>query len=232
MGASSLRVGVLFSGGKDSTYTIWVLQHQGWEIPVLVTVQPKRPESFIFHYPGIESTSLQSKALGIDQVFIREETSGLDELQNTLSLVKRDYGIEGVATGAVASDYQKTRFDHICDSTGLRSFNPLWHKKPETIVDDLIQARFDAIISGVATRGLDKSWLGRHLDANAWKELKQLSRQYGIHLTGEGGEYESFAVDAPNFKHAIRIEKTREVWDGQSGYVIIEEALLIDKILN
>src|SRR2546430_5450062 len=92
MGASSLRVGVLFSGGKDSTYTIWVLQHQGWEIPVLVTVQPKRPESFIFHYPGIESTSLQSKALGIDQVFIREETSGLDELQNTLSLVKRDYG--------------------------------------------------------------------------------------------------------------------------------------------
>src|SRR3989442_1791233 len=141
MGASSLRVGVLFSGGKDSTYTIWVLQHQGWEIPVLVTVQPKRPESFIFHYPGIESTSLQSKALGIDRVLIREETSGLDELQNTLSRVKRDYGIEG-------------------------------------------------------------------------------------------GEYESLVVDAPNFKHVIGIEKTREVWDGQSGYVIIEEASLIDKILN
>src|SRR5881409_3332386 len=92
MGASSLRVGVLFSGGKDSAYAVWLLQHQGWEIPVLVTVQPKRPESFIFHYPGIESTSLQTKALGIDQVFIREETSGLDELQNTLSLVKRDSG--------------------------------------------------------------------------------------------------------------------------------------------
>jgi len=61
---------------------------------------------------------------------------------------------------------------------------------------------------------------------------KRLSRQYGIHLTGEGGEYESFVVDAPNFKRAIRIEKIREVWDGQSGYVIIEEALLIDKILN
>src|SRR5438128_11939751 len=107
MGASSLRVGVLFSGGKDSAYTIWLLQHQGWEIPVLVTVQPKRPESFTFHYPAIESTSLQSKALGIDRVLIREETSGLDELQNTRSRVKRDYGIEGVATGAVASDYQR-----------------------------------------------------------------------------------------------------------------------------
>src|SRR2546427_12133664 len=185
MGASSLRVGVLFSGGKDSTYTIWVLQHQVWEIPVLATVQPKRPESFIFQYPGIESPSLQSKALGIDRVLIREETSGLDELQNTLSRVKRDYGIEGVASGAVASDYQKTRFDHICDSTGLRSFSPLWHKKPETIVDDLIQARFDAIISGVAARGLDRSWLRRNLVANAWKELKQITRQDGIHLTRE-----------------------------------------------
>src|SRR2546427_4246460 len=194
MGASSLRVGVLFSGGKDSTYTIWVLQHQGWEIPVLVTVQPKRPESLIFHYPGIESTSLQSKALGIDQVFIREETSGLDELQNTLSRVKREYGIEGVATGAVASDYQKTRFDHICDSTGLRSFNPLWHKKPETIVDDLIQARFDAIISGVAARGLGKSWLRRHPGANARKEPKQVFRQFRVHFTGESGEDQSFVV--------------------------------------
>src|SRR3989441_10090446 len=178
MGASSVRVGVLFSGGKDSAYAIWLLQHQGWEIPVLVTVQPKRPESFIFHYPGIESTSLQSKALGIDRVLIREEKSGLDELQNTLSRVKRDYGIEGVATGAVASDYQKTRFDHICDSTGLRSFSPLWHKKPATIADDLIQARFDAIISGVAARGLDRSWLVRQLDAYRLEEMKQPILQY------------------------------------------------------
>ena len=227
-----MRVAVLFSGGKDSAYTIWLLQHQGWEVPVLVTVQPKGPESFMFHYPSIESTRLQSKALGIDQVLVGAETSGLEELQSTLSRVKRDYGIDGVVTGAVASDYQKTRFDHICDITGTRSYSPLWHKKPETIVDYLIEARVDAIICGVAARGLDRSWLGRHLDPKAWEELKQLSRQYGIHLTGEGGEYESFVVDAPNFKQAIRIDKTREVWDSQSGYLVIEKALLTDKIRN
>lgn len=201
-------------------------------MPVLVTVQPKGPESFMFHYPSIESTSLQAKALGIDQVLMRTDTSGLEELQNTLSRVKRDYGVEGVATGAVASDYQKNRIDHICNITGIRSYSPLWHKKPETIVDDLTEARFDAIISGVAARGMDRSWLGRHLDPKAWEELKQLSYRYGIHLTGEGGEYESFVVDAPNFRQAIRIEKTREVWDGQSGYLVIEKALLADKIGN
>lgn len=227
-----MRVAVLFSGGKDSAYTIWLLQHQGWEVPVLVTVQPRGPESFMFHYPSIESTSLQSKALGIDQVLVRAENSGLEELQSALSRVKRDYGIDGVATGAVASDYQKTRFDHICDIIETRSYSPLWHKKPETIVDKLIEARVDAIISGVAARGLDKTWLGRHLDPKAWEQLKQLSHQYGIHLTGEGGEYESFVVDAPNFKQAIRIDKTREVWDSQSGYLVIEKASLTDKIRN
>ncbi len=222
----------MFSGGKDSTYTIWLLQHQGWDVSVLVTVQPKGPDSFMFHYPGIESTGLQSKSVGIDHVIVREEKSGLEELQNALAHVKREYGIDGLATGAVESDYQKTRFDHICETLGIRSFSPLWHKKPETIVDDLIEARFDAIITGVAARGLDRSWLGRHLDTKASEELKQLSSQYGIHLTGEGGEYESFVVDAPNFKQKIRIEKTRDVWDGQSGHIVIEEALLADKIGN
>ncbi len=227
-----MRVAVLFSGGKDSTYSIWLLQNQGWEVAVLVTVQPKGPESFMFHYPGIATTSLQSNALGIDHVLVREENLGLEDLHNALSRVKKDYGIESLVTGAVASDYQKTRFDQICERTGLRSFSPLWHKNPETIADDLIESHFDVVVTGVAARGLDRSWLGRHLDAKAWEELQQLSHQYGIHLTGEGGEYESFVVDAPNFKQRIKIEKTREVWDGQSGYLVIEEALLTDKIGN
>jgi diphthine-ammonia ligase len=227
-----LRVAVLFSGGKDSTYSIWLLQHQGWDISVLLTVQPKRPDSSMFHYPAIESTSLQSKALGIDQVLIEEETSGLTELQSTLYRMKKDRGIEGLVAGAVSSDYQKTRFEHICETVGIRSYCPLWHKSAETIVHDLIETRFDAIITGVAARGLDRSWLGRHLDSRAWKELEQLSHRYGIHLTGEGGEYESFVLDAPNFKQRIRIEKTREVWDGQSGYITIENALLTDKICD
>jgi diphthine-ammonia ligase len=225
-----LRVAVLFSGGKDSTYSIWLLQHQGWDVSVLLTVQPNGPDSFMFHYPAVESTSLQSRALGIDHILIKDKASGLIELQNTLYRMKREYGIEGLVTGAVASDYQKTRFDHMCETVGIRSYSPLWHKKPETIVDDLIEARFDAIITGVAARGLDRSWLGRRLDPKAWEELKRLSRQYGVHLTGEGGEYESFVVDAPNFKQRIRIGKTREIWDGESGYIVIENALLTDKI--
>jgi predicted ATP pyrophosphatase (TIGR00289 family) len=137
-----------------------------------------------------------------------------------------------VVTGAVASDYQKSRIDHICDSLSLRSFAPLWHKDPKVIINDLKAAGFKIIVSGVAAAGLDGSWLGQELTEKRWAELESLSKRHGFHLTGEGGEYESFVLDAPHFNRRVLVEKTRTEWDGQSGYLVIEKASLRDKLAN
>jgi len=51
-------------------------------------------------------------------------------------------------------------------------------------------------------------------------------------LTGEGGEYESFVLDAPHFKKTIEIEESRREWRGDSGRMIIEKASLRDKLGN
>ena len=81
----------------------------------------------------------------------------------------------------------------------------------------------------VAAKGLDKSWLGRELTEQEWSKLEKLSEIHGIHLTGEGGEYESFVLDAPHFSKTIEIEKSRKEWHGDSGRMVIEEASLRDK---
>jgi diphthamide synthase (EF-2-diphthine--ammonia ligase) len=52
---------------------------------------------------------------------------------------------------------------------------------------------------------------------------------HGIHLTGEGGEYESFVLDAPHFRKVVEIEKSRTEWEGDMGRLIIEMASLRDK---
>ena len=216
----------MFSGGKDSCYSIWLVQHQAWEVAKLVTVKPEAPDSWMFHYPNVEWTDLQARAMGLEQVMVSGGLKELDRLEDTLQRLKREEGIEGLVTGAVASDYQKTRFDNICDRVGLKSFNPLWHKKPEFLIDDLQQAGFRIIMSGVAASGLDDSWLGTELTIMSWEKLKRLSTQRGLNLSGEGGEYETFVVAAPHFSGYIRIAESEKIWDGQSGRLLIRRAAL------
>ncbi len=228
-----MKVAVLFSGGKDSTYAVWVLQHLGWEISSLVTVKPHTVDSWMFHYPNVQWTSLQADAMGLPHRMVQGSGNDeLDQLQDVLVSMKGDLGIVGLATGAVASDYQKVRFDNMCDAVGLRSFSPLWHKRPELLVEDLGKAGFRIVMTAVAAKGLNETWLGRELDEEDWRRLSGLSKKHGIHLTGEGGEYESFVLDAPNFKKAVRLDKSKIAWKGQSGRLVIEQASLRDKLGN
>jgi uncharacterized protein (TIGR00290 family) len=120
----------------------------------------------------------------------------------------------------------------MCHAIGLKTYSPLWHKNPGLLVDDLQNSGFRIILTAVAAKGLDESWLGRELTKQEWSRLQQLSKIHGIHLTGEGGEYESFVLDAPHFSKRIEIEKCRKEWHGDSGRMVIEEASLRDKLGN
>jgi diphthine-ammonia ligase len=228
----TLRVAVLFSGGKDSTYATWVVQHQGWDIS-LVTVRPNSADSRLFHHPDVEWTHLQAQAMRLSQEVVEmNDRDEMTDLHRTLAGMKSRREISGLVTGAVASDYQKTRFDNMCEAIGLKTYAPLWHKDPKLLVEDLKKARFRIILTAVAAKGLDESWLGRELTDQEWMRLEGLSRMHGIHLTGEGGEYESFVLDAPHFSKSIEIVKSRNEWHGDSGRMVFEEASLRDKPSN
>ncbi|SRR5579864_4156123 len=227
------NVAVLFSGGKDSTYSTWVVQHQGWDINTLVTARPSDQDSLMFHYPNIEWTGLQAKSMGLShQIVEANENDEMLGLRRSLSALKDRRSITGLVTGAVASDYQKTRFDNMSDAIGLKTFAPLWHKNPKLLVDDLKKSGFRIILTAVAANGLDESWLGSELTDQEWSRLERLSKIHGIHLTGEGGEYESFVLDAPHFSKSIEIEESRNEWQGDRGRMIIEKASLRDKPSN
>jgi len=227
-----LKIAVLFSGGKDSTYATWVAEHQGWDVKALVSVLPRGIESLMFHFPNAGWTRIQAEAMGLPHHTIEAGKDELSSLQEGLDKLRDTLGIDGVVTGAIASDYQKSRIDQICDTLGVKSFAPLWHKDPKTLVTDLKAAGFKIILSGVGAAGLDKSWLGQELTDERWAALEKLSRKHGIHLTGEGGEYETFVLDGPHFNKRINIEKAYYEWDGQSGYLVIEQASLEHKPAN
>ena len=55
-----MKLAALFSGGKDSTYAIYLAQQQGHEIKCLLTIHPKSEESHLLHHPNLKWISLQS----------------------------------------------------------------------------------------------------------------------------------------------------------------------------
>jgi diphthine-ammonia ligase len=206
--------------------------HQGWDVR-LITVRPRSADSLMFHHPNTEWTHLQAQSMRLPHETVEMESEDeLVDLCNTLARMKSEHKISGLVTGAVASDYQKTRFDNMCYAIGLKTYAPLWHKSPKLVIENLVESGFRIIVTAVAAKGLDESWLGRELTRREWSKLEQLSKIHGIHLTGEGGEYESFVLDAPNFIKRIEIEKSRNEWDGDSGRMIVEKASLRNKLSN
>ncbi len=226
-----MKVGVLFSGGKDSVYSLYKAMKEH-EVVVLITLKPLNPESYMFHYPSIEVTKLQAEAIGIPQIFKTtkgEKEKELEDLKEAIKEAKEKYGIEGLVSGAIASTYQKSRIDKICEELGLESIAPLWHKDPKTLLLDILGAGFKIIITGVAAGGLEKDWLGKEIDLFAFKQLCDLHNTCYICTAGEGGEFETLVIDGPIFKKRIKIEEAETVWDGSSGMFLIKKARLEDK---
>jgi len=227
-----MKVAVLFSGGKDSCFAVWHVLHQGWNIGSLVSVRSRNPDSYMFHYPNVEWSKLQAEALDLPIVVCESEGKKEDELEDLercLSSLKSSLKVDGVVSGAVASDYQKTRIDRLCESLDLASFSPLWRKNPEFLIRLEIECGFEIVITACMARGFTNEWLGRKIDTVCLDELKEMNRKYGIHMAFEGGEAETFVTDGPIFKKKVVIRSLEKVWQGDSGYLQIKSAELAPK---
>ena len=227
-----LKVGVLFSGGKDSTYAAYLARREGDELSCLITLSPVRSDSYMFHYPNIRWTALQAQAMRLPQVTL--ETKGVKEeeladLRKAIEIAKRDYSIEGVYTGALASVYQKSRVERICAELGVKAVSPLWHIDQVVHLKNIVASNFEVIMTGVAALGLDESWLGRALDKDAISDLASLHARYGVNPGLEGGEGETFVLDCPLFDRRIQVVSSKKHWKGDAGYLEILDARLVAK---
>ncbi len=220
-----MKLAGLCSGGKDSTYALWLALRQGHDLAYLVTMQPAREDSFMFHYPNIHLMDLISECVGLP--LIKAKTSGIKERElDDLKEALRPLEIEGVVSGAIASAYQKSRVDRICEELGLKSLAPLWGREPLGLLEEMLAAGFEIIITGVSAEGLDETWLGRKIDRECLDDLRVLQEKFGVDPSGEGGEYESLVLDAPFFRKRVKPLKLERVWRGDSGYLIVGKARL------
>ena len=230
----------LFSGGKDSSWALYRALERNLPVERLVTVHPPG-DSYMYHVPATDLASLAAESIGIDLVnvhpdsFDAESTTDagaqgdaeLEPLEAALTDLdeRLDDGIAGLTVGAVESEFQNDRVGAMAERLGVDVFAPLWQRDPRWLAESMLDAGFEITIIRVAAAGLDESWLGRTLDADALDDLEALGAQYGVHLLGEGGEFETLVTDGPHMDQSIRLDY-ETTFDGSRGQLQIQDAWL------
>jgi diphthine-ammonia ligase len=192
----------LTSGGKDSNAALYRMRRRNNEISCLLTLRSENEHSYMFDSKK-ERSDIQRQAEKLDTPLIVQKTEGekeeeLEDLREGLEKARKEYGVEGVIAGALASTYQRDRVDRVAEEVGLKVFTPLWQEDQENYMRWLIREGFEVEITSVAARGLEESWEGRILDEESVDELIELSEEYRFNAAGEGGEYETRVFGFPN----------------------------------
>ncbi|KAM9356212.1 diphthine--ammonia ligase [Pholidichthys leucotaenia] len=223
-----MKVVALISGGKDSCYNMMQCVAAGHRIVALANLHPAHTDeldSYMYQTVGHQAIELYAEAMNLplyrctiqgsslDTSRNYSETEGdeVEDLYQLLKLVKEKEDVEAVSVGAILSDYQRVRVENVCLRLGLQPLAYLWRRDQESLLSEMISSGLHAILIKVAAFGLDpEKHLGKPL-ADVEPHLKQLSAKYGVHICGEGGEYETFTLDCPLFKKKIVIDAAETV---------------------
>lgn len=217
-------IACLYSGGKDSTLALHKVYEQGKIVDLLITMVSENEFSYMFHKPNINLSSMQAEALQIRQVTYNTKGEKEKELED-IELALKENKVTELVTGAVASVYQKERIEKICERLSIKAISPIWHIDPIVELSELAE-KYDVIVTQIAAAGFDESFLGARIDNKMIEKLSKINRQYRINMLFEGGEAESFVLNAPLFKKRIKVLKSHITRNGSVSRYVIDEAKL------
>jgi len=216
-----MNTAILFSGGKDSGLAL-MYALKDTDVKCLITIISENDESYMFHVPNIRLAEKQAETVGIPLII--EKTNGEKEVElKDLEKAIKQYKIEAIFTGAIASEYQASRIKDIANRLGIDCINPLWKKDQWEVLNELVKNNFEIMIIGVFAEGLDNI-LGKKIDEKTIDELRRIHSKLEINPAGEGGEYETFMLNAPYYKRRLEITKSSIRKEKSGGKILqIEE---------
>jgi len=196
---------VLFSwsGGKDSALALYEIQRGGkYKVVSLLTTITEGYDRVSLH--GVPRILVEQQAcslgLPIAEVFIPNPCSNEEygsKMRDVLSSFKQS-GISSVVFGDVfLTEVRKYREDNLA-KLGMKGIFPIWGRDTAELTGSFITLGFQAVVTCVDAKALDKRFVGRTLDKRFLAELPP-----NVDLGGENGEFHSFVFNGPIFNKGI-----------------------------
>jgi ABC transporter with metal-binding/Fe-S-binding domain ATP-binding protein len=226
-----MKAAVLFTGGKDSTLAMHRAVESGLDVSVLVSIIPHYNYSQLYHKPPFEALKCQAQALGIplETVGVCSEESEVEVLYTVLRRVKEVYEVKVLVLGAIKSKYQLRVFSEVASSLQLELYTPLWGIPEEDYLDRLLDYGLEFTVISVTSMGIPMSLLGKVINRDDVAMLKKLSSRYGFNISFEGGDAETFVLNAPLFRYKVSLKGYKKVISEYEGYFNILKCGLVKK---
>lgn len=209
-----------YSGGKDCTYALHVLQRDPeWQVVRLLTTATRDHRRTSMHGVRIELLQRQAESLGLplDILWLDTGGDGRDYEHRMKQRLEeyREQGIEQIAFGDLYLEDVREYRERLNASVGLGSLFPLWGIPARELAERFIDDGFRAVVVCVDTEQLDRSFCGREYDASLLKELPA-----SMDWCAEKGEFHTFCYDGPVFREAIPFVKGDKVLRDERFYYL------------
>ncbi len=195
-----------WSSGKDSALALYkILQDPTIEITALLTSVSQPYNRISMHGVRIGLLEEQAKSLGfplhkmeipeIPSMEIYEQI-----MQNTLLGFKEKGVVYSVFGDIFLEDLRQYRENKLA-TLGFKGLFPLWKRDTMELIEEFLALGFKTIVTCVNERYLDKSFVGRIIDAQFIADLPE-----AVDVCGENGEFHTFTFDGPLFSTPIEFE--------------------------
>jgi len=193
---------VSWTGGKDGCYSCYKTMNNGYNIThILHFTNQKKTGSHELNPALIRA---QAQALGIP--LLQRDFHSYEEEFKKAALELRAQGERFDAAIFGHIETHKPLVERICQELNIDLILPLWKVNSEKIVNEIIDAGFEAILVSVRDGFLGKEWLGRRIDDKFLADLKKAGTT--VDACGENGEFHTLVLDGPIFKKKIVITKS------------------------
>ncbi|ORY23337.1 hypothetical protein BCR33DRAFT_135120 [Rhizoclosmatium globosum] len=237
-----MKVVALLSGGKDSCFNMMHCVANGHEIVALANlysqVSENKEEIDSFMYQTVGSNDvvpmiaqcldlplyrrlIRGTSLSVDMEYTSSPNDEVEDLFLLLQDVKKSNpDITAISVGAILSSYQRIRVENVAGRLGMTVLSYLWQGNQRELVQGMLDTGVVAVLAKVAAVGLDTTHLGKTL-AEVYPLLLKLEERFGVHVCGEGGEYETVVLDCPLFKKRLEILEKEVVVHSQDSYEVV-----------
>ncbi len=228
-----MKVAIMYSGGKDSTYAIEYAQQQGWDIQYLLSVKPTRTDCYLFHFATVEYTPMLAKVLGYKHILLSCSVADPQLEANIVrDAVLKQEKVDAVILGGIG--LQETQLRTLQETLlpeGIEVFAAHAGDDHAMLVENMLSKGYKIMITQFASDGL-KSWLGKHITQENFSQLKADAVKYGFHIGFEGGYADTLVVDGPIFKQKLDILSFDKVFESEyAGHVKVTDAVLVEKVV-
>lgn len=194
-----------WSGGKDSAMALHaLLQRHDLRVTTLLTTVTETYDRISMHGVRRELLIQQAQSIGLPLHEVRIPPQCVNPIYEArieeALRVHYHAGVRTVAFGDIFLEDLRAYREKNLARIGMTALFPIWKRDTRELIRHFHANRFRAFAVCVDPKVLDRSFAGRELDEQFFRDLPP-----SVDPCGENGEFHTFVFDGPFFREPISV---------------------------